>query len=234
MLAHGGLIGASGASGGSSSVTASFVASAGNLATSSGTSLAASATLNVAAGDILLVVAGWEDGTSTISIGDGGSNSATMRATVNESTHNYQAMGYVLNAAANSSATFTATFGTSRGYRYLAVMQFRPSSAGQAAYDTSSAAGTGTGVNITTPSISTGLANAIVIAATKVYDSGTFESQAIGGSAAGYTYTPGTATHQIGGAWASIYTSTQSNISGAATAGAATYVSQIMSVKLGS
>jgi hypothetical protein len=123
-------------------VAFAFVDSDGNVGVPTGTTLDCVGTLNVAAGDLLVAWTKWEEGASTVAVSDGGSNAFTMESVVNSGGGPYGAFGYKIAASANASAMFRMTLGTSREYRTLLVMLFRPDSGETVTRD---AANTGTG-----------------------------------------------------------------------------------------
>jgi len=116
----------------------SFIGSAGAYATGSGTTLDCTAAIDIQAGDLLVAWIAWEDGTSTVSIADNSdsSNSFTMLTIKTDDGSDYGCFGYVLSATEKSASTFRMTNGTSRPYRMLSIMQFRPASGDSVTLDT--------------------------------------------------------------------------------------------------
>jgi hypothetical protein len=160
----------------------SFIASASNGSSGSGTTLNTASTLNVQAGDVLIVSTGWEDVESTISVSDGGSNSFSMQSTFDD-TYNYVATGVITSASANSSATFTQTLGTTAGYRSIIVLQFRPSG-GSISVDGAVTTNNGNSASVTSGSITTSGDYEIVVVAIKQYYQGEATNVEIAGVAA--------------------------------------------------
>ncbi len=109
-----------------------FIAMAVGTNAGSGTTLDTSASLNVAAADLLIAVGIHDGATTTIAVAkDSGSpaNTFTFDAVnILEASFNdlYLAQGYVLSAAADATATFRMTLGAARAFRSIFVLQFRP------------------------------------------------------------------------------------------------------------
>lgn len=110
-----------------------FIACVGGNDDASGTTLDCSATLNVAAGDLLIAHCEHDGTTTTFAVAkDSGSpaNAFTFDA-VNQIEASFNdleiAQGYVLSAAADATATFRLTVGAARTFRRVLVLQFRPS-----------------------------------------------------------------------------------------------------------
>lgn len=193
-LTAGGATAGSGGGGGGGGGAFAFVASASGAGdTPAATTVATSSTLNVEGGDLLIAWVTFEDGTGAdaISITDGGSNTFTFDT--GDDTHGLgnTANGYplyILNASANSSATFTATITesgspSSKSYRRIIVMQYR--SGGTITKDISGTPeNDGEGTAIASGSFSTTGTNGVVCGAAAVYTSGTHSSQTVGGVAA--------------------------------------------------
>lgn len=208
-----------------SNVTLEYVASASNSTFTVNTTLATSSTLNVAAGDIIVAWASWEDGTSTVSVSDGGSNTLTME-NVNNYNNNYGALGYLTAASANSEATFTMTNGTARGFRFFGVLQFRPSAGATIARDTANT-GSGTGTSMASGTISTSVDHTIVVGGAKNYTAGAFTTHQIGGVSADGATNIG----DLGGIWYKIHTSTASDITASATGANAAWICNVIAIK---
>jgi len=148
----------------------SHVATASNYATGSGTSLACSSSLNVAAGDLLVAVAAWEEGSGgTLGVSDGGSNTCTMTAEASQGTQPYLAFGYLLSATANATATFTFTNSTSRGYRGIIVLQFRPDGGETVTLDAGPSAAGGSSTAAQSGNITTTGTDVVVVAGARAY-----------------------------------------------------------------
>ena len=148
----------------------SHVATASNYATGSGTSLACSSSLNVAAGDLLVAVAAWEEGSGgTLGVSDGGSNTCTMTAEANQGGQPYLALGYLLSATANATATFTFTNSTSRGYRGIVVLQFRPDGGETVTLDAGPSAAGGSSTTAQSGNITTAGTDAVAVAGARAY-----------------------------------------------------------------
>ena len=98
----------------------------------SGTSLACSSSINVAAGDLIVAIATWGGGTDagTIGISDGGSNTCTLTSVGSYTDVANVVFGYILATSSNSTATFTFTNSTARAYRGIIVFKIEPATAG--------------------------------------------------------------------------------------------------------
>lgn len=112
----------------------SFISSAGGNNNASGTTLDCSASLNVAAGDLLVAWSSHEGGPTTHAVAkDSGSptNAHTFDAEdeiERPTTVLFGAWGYRLSASADSAAIFRQTLGAAQVARRIIVMQFRPDS----------------------------------------------------------------------------------------------------------
>lgn len=183
-----------------------------SVATSTGT-------LNVAAGDVLVCLGSWNDGTGgTLGCSDGGSNTFTVGAEQHEAGAGscFSAIGYILDAAANATATFTFVHSTAQTGNGIVVLQFRPDSGHVTSLDpTSSNPAWGSGASggtLTSGALTTTGNDTIVVGLARNYEGGTWSSEAIGGTAA----TAVAATNNKQGAWYRILTEGIS--SGSATA----------------
>lgn len=209
-----------------------FVASAGNYNAGSGTSIATSSTLDVAAGDVLLCHVGYESASTTCTVSDGGSNSFEGGTEEQSGANtNFSRLFYLLAASANATATFAATLGGTRAYRSIIVLQFRPDSGDAASVD-QSAVLDNTTQSIASPAISTTGTDEVVVAAVKSYSTATFSAFQIGGVAA-----DGSVVQPAGsGAWSSMWyrilTATASNITATVTQANAPSTCHILAVKL--
>lgn len=170
---------------------------------------ATSSTLNIASGDVLVAWVGYEDDrVSNCTITDGASNTFEVeQETANEDNGPRGRFGVILNAIANSSATFTVTVGTAP-YCGLIILQFRPDAGETVSVDVKDEEIGKWGSVLTGGVISTSGIDEIVVAGAKNYYSADFGNPTIGGESASIV--------QFSGCWnAAIYrilTSAESNI----------------------
>lgn len=202
------------------------IASISHIVAATTTTVVLDSTLNVVAGDLLVCFANWEDGTATVSVSDGGSNSLTMK-TPHAGGGAWGAMGYKIAASANATATFTMTLGTARPYKTLLISQFRPD-AGETVTEDASNTGAGTsGTTHSSGTINTAGTDEVVIGAAKNYTGLTYTNEQIGGAAADGSLDEG----NLSAIWYKIYTSTQSNIAASATGPSGDWVCDIIAFK---
>lgn len=171
--------------------------------------LSMSSTLDVATGDYLIGFVGYETRSSSVTVTDGGSISLTVGTEFKHpSSTNYSRMIYGAAASANSTATFTATWDPTCGYRPFILFQFRPDSGDTPSVDDSDVT-SGTGTSIASPAISTTGDDVVVVGAMKNWSKGgTLSSYAIGGEAA----TGASIGSNLGAAWYRILSATASDI----------------------
>lgn len=186
-----------------------FVAAASNFQSGSASSIATSSPLNLAAGDVLVVLVGYENASTTCTVSDGGSNTITVGAEEQSgSVNNFTRIGTLLSATANAAATITATLGGSRAYRVIIVLQFRPDSGDVASIDQQAALDNFT-LNISSSAVTTTGTDEVVVGAVKSYSTGTFSSHQIGGVAADGTPV---SVGSLASMWYRILSATASNI----------------------
>jgi hypothetical protein len=162
----------------------SFIASASNYTDTSGTALSCSSTLNIAAKDTIVCLAAWNADTTTTTMDqDDSSNALTEFATVHNDTTN-MALGYLLVAAADATATFRVTLGAARQYRGIIVLQFRPDGTDTLSLDAGPSSGTGTGTAVASGNINTTGTDEIIIGGVAIDQDITSDSGLIGGGAA--------------------------------------------------
>lgn len=214
-------------------MAATFIAAVGNNSASAST-LDASASLNVAAGDLLVA---WvkHEGTATTNAIAKDSGTPTNAFTFDagdEIEHTNGDLngwfGYKLSAEADSSFTPRLTLGASRGYVAFIVLQFRPDSGETFTKDASN---TNEGANSTVASgtITTTGTDEVVIGAYGPYTSTTTEGEQIGGSAA---TEPTGSPQDNASVWYRILTATMTNGEATSSNGpAAAWVSAIISFK---
>lgn len=92
-----------------------------------GTTIATTTTLNVVAGDTIIVFASYFGAATTITVASSTTDSATMEAVATDGGGQGQSMGIIASATVGATTTFTATFGATRTYRAIGIMQFRKS-----------------------------------------------------------------------------------------------------------
>ena len=189
-----GILGGSGTVTPGGSETLSFVAEQNGSGTGSSTTIATSGTLNVASGDTLIVGVGFDnpDG-HTVTVTDGGSNSVTIEnsgVAYGDGTNAGLVLGYILSAAANGTATFTATISAGREYRSISVMQFRKSGGTVSRVDLAAATGTGTAAQ--SGNISTAAGSVVVWGASRDYAASGVSNEQLGDVGATGIYESGT------------------------------------------
>jgi hypothetical protein len=128
----------------------------------SDTAVSASA-MNIAAGNLLVVYVKWLGADTTLTVSDGGSNTFTMETHVIYGTSG--AIGYILNSAANTTATFTATFGDARSEKGLIVFQVQPTAETTVEKDQGPTLSYGNSAAIATSSITISAGDTIAIGA---------------------------------------------------------------------
>lgn len=151
-----------------------FIGAAGATNDAGGTTLDCSGSLNVAAGDSLIAWVCNETGSSTYAVAkNSGSpaNSFTFDAGDAIANNVFGSLGYLLSASADATATFRATWGTSRDIRRIIVMQFRPTAGGTVTKDTS-AKGTGLGTASSSGNITTAGTDEIVCGGSDLFNAG--------------------------------------------------------------
>lgn len=198
-------------------MAASFIASVGNNADGNSANLDATASLNVAAGDVLVMVCKWEGSAATVAGGkstDLGTNSFTFPAGARTDHANgdlHLSIGYVLSATAD--ATFTPRFNlsASRTFRRQITLQFRPDSGDTVTFEAASA-GTGDSATPSSGNATAAGDDLICVGAFGEYFAGTTDTEQINGVGA----TEATASPQASG------TSAWWRIVGAGFTGAAT------------
>lgn len=197
-------------------MAATFIASASNASATSGQDLDCSSSLNVAAGDLLIAVAGYLYSTQTTESVAKNSGSPANTFTFDsddrgtQSSYVHTAVGYVLSAAADASATFRLHLDAAREYRSIIVLQFRPN--GLAYKDTrNKTLDTDGGTPCTSGTITTTGTDEVVVGGVKqFYDSGTTSVETIGGTTAdGYVRTAGASG--VSSAWYRILAATMTS-----------------------
>jgi hypothetical protein len=167
----------------------SFIALVSGLDDGSGTTLDASASLNVAAGDVLVAYGKHEGSTTSISVAkDTGSpaNTHTFDAGDYISHGNgdmHASFGYLLSASADATATFRMTLGAARAWRRFFVAQFRPDSGDTCTKDAANE-GTGSSSAFNSGNISTTGDDEIVVGAGATYTGDTSANELINGVSA--------------------------------------------------
>lgn len=119
--------------------------------------------LNILAGDIIVAYVVWFGGSSTVTVGDGETNSCTMESTVDYGGNEYVTAGYILSANADATSTFSCSLGTARNYLYMHVAQFR-NTGSTVSKDQSQASGNGFSTTPATGNITTTGTDELVVA----------------------------------------------------------------------
>jgi hypothetical protein len=187
-----------------------FIASAGNFSDgTNGTTTDATATLNVASGDLLVAWGAHEGASDTMTFNEDSGGAAFTVDAGDYISHAggdlHGTFGYLINAGAN--ATFRVRMGTSsRPYRKLICLQFRPDSgetvtkdgANEAEYTVESPVSSGT--------ITTTGTDEVVVGACSLYTAANVANPLIGGVAATAEVEQDNAS-----AWYRILTATMTN-----------------------
>lgn len=187
-----------------------FITSVGNSNGDSGTTLDMGASLNLAAGDVLVIWVKWEGAATTVSVAKStGSPANTFTFDAGDMTNHsnndlHGILGYLLAASADASATMRVTWALTRPHRRGIIMQFRPDSLETVTKDASNI-GSGTSAAPQSGVITTTGTDEIAVGGYGEYSASTTSSELINGAAA----TEPTASPQnISSAWYSILTAT--------------------------
>lgn len=134
-----------------------YIASVNGLSSGSTTTVDCSATLNIAAGDLLVAWLKFNSDDTTIAIADtSGNNTMTITTHEDSGVGNWiTCFGYRLIGEADATATIRATLGAARLWKRIVVFQFRPDSGDTVSLDTGPSYDDGNGAlaqsgNITT------------------------------------------------------------------------------------
>ena len=163
-----------------------FIAAAGNVNAASGTTLDATASLNVAAGDLLVCWISNETSLGTYScasVSGAPANAFTFDVGDTISNNVFGQSGYLLSAAVDAAATFRATWAAARDIRKFIVMQFRPTAGSTVSKDTSND-NTGLGTASTSGNITTTGTDEVVVGYSDLFNSGSTTVEQINGVAA--------------------------------------------------
>ena len=209
-----------------------FIASAGNNDDSSGTLLSTTATLNLSAGDVVVVWHKWEGADTTVSCAkDAGSpaNTNSLGSKINHSNGDLNGQfTYLLSASADGSAVFRQTLSASRPYRRILALQFRPDASETVSLDVQNT-GQGSDLAPTSGSITTTGTDEIVIGGYGEYSANTTTSEAIGGTAA---TEPAASPQGFSSVWYRILSSTMSSGTATASIGStAGWICNIIAIK---
>jgi hypothetical protein len=165
----------------------SYIGGSSNTNDAAGTTLDCAASLNVAAGDLLVCFVCNETGSSVYSVASvsgAPANAFTFDAGDAIANSVFGQMGYLLSAAADAAATFRCTWTTSRDFRRFFVMQFRPDAGATVTKDTSSD-GTGIGATANSGNITTTGTDEVACGASDLFSTGATSNEQINGVAAG-------------------------------------------------
>lgn len=170
--------------------------------------------INVAAGDLLVVLCRWDGATTTAAVAatTGEANAMTMEAVEVVDSKHCSVVGYKIGAAANATATFRLTLGAARTYRYINVMQFRPDSGETVTKVAGPGYNSGTGTAIASDSLSPAGSDLLICGFAGVYDNNAASCQ-IGADEADDIEV----TNAYGSVWYKIYTESQTDITANAT-----------------
>lgn len=132
--------------------------------------------LTVAAGDIVVVMVGWEGTDTTIAVSDGTTTltpwSIGNKGTAGSNGEPHLAMSYLLASVASGTNTvvYTATYGAARTFRTIAVYVFTPSAAASIGGSPNCSAGSGTtGTALASGNITTTGMDGLAVAAYSEY-----------------------------------------------------------------
>jgi hypothetical protein len=161
-----------------------FIASASGVADASGTTVDCSASLNVAAGDLLVGFLCNEGTVNTYAIAatTGAADSFTFDAgdKIGNATSVIGSFGYVLSAAANATATFRGTYGVAQTNKTILVMQFRPTAGATVTKDGSNGNLNGSGgTAIASGNITTTGTDEVALGASDLFNNGTTSAEQI-------------------------------------------------------
>jgi hypothetical protein len=208
-----------------------FIAAVGGFDQTAGTTLDATASLNVAAGDLLIAWCKHEGAVGTFAVAKTtGGNDFTFDAgdAVSHSNNDlHGSFGYRLSADAD--ATFTPRLTTpSRVFRILLCAQFRPGAGDTCTKDTSND-NFGTGTALTSGNITTTGTDEVVMGGYGPYTSTTTSSETINSVAA---TEPSPSPQDNGSFWYRILTSTFTGGNAAGTLGAsADWIGAVIAIK---
>ena len=198
------------------------VASSGN---NSGTSLSATSSLNVLAGDLLVAVCSSQSAT-TMTIDDGnGGNTFKILAQSSVSGSIYQNLGYVLSATANSAMTPVLHSSSSATNIDFIIMQFRPTVT--VTFDAGPSAATGSSASAQSGNITTTGTTELVIGGSSSFGgAAAYSNQTIAGIAAAGFFNSSYAS-----LWYSTFSTAQTGIDATATSANAAWCADIMAFK---
>lgn len=211
------------------------VAFANGFKWTSDTSISTSSSLDINAGDILVCYFSWQSGSGgTIGCSDGGDNTFTMGAVTDSGTDVYAAIGWILSAVNNDTATFTATNSTARGAKAIGVYRFRPVTGYTAEKDsgTNPNPAAGSSASVASGAVTTTGTDELVVGAAAVYNNEAWSDIKIGSDAAAGSMNYGY-LNQKACMWYKTYTETKSGITANATIGASDrFVASILALNL--
>ena len=208
----------------------SLIASTSANNAAAGTTLDAGATLNIAAGDIIVtafICHGNFGGVVSVAVADTSGNNVHTMATQSELNDALTRIGYRLVGEADAAATIRVTT-SNISNRAMVVFQFRPDGGDTPEFDVESQGSSVWGAAASSGNITTTGDDEVVVAAISNDHARTYSSQNIGGSAADGVVSP---TGDLIAMY-TIYSSTQTNIAGTATlSSAGTWSASIISIK---
>ena len=152
-----------------------------NAADAGSTSITTTLT-GVAAGNLIVVYVGWEGATTTVSVSDGTSSFTGLDATSGAGGDLWGRWFYLLSSTSGNK-TYTVTYGASRGYRRVAVMEFN--SANTWSLDQGPSGGSGSGSYPTSGNITTTGSEVVALGASLNYTTDSYGTLTIDGGAAG-------------------------------------------------
>jgi hypothetical protein len=181
----------------------------------SGTAINCNSTLNVAAGDLLIALCGWEGAASSafkVSDSDGTTNVMDLLAEVKgTSVNNFARIAYKIAASAKASSTIRLSSSASLTNVYFTVYQFRPDSGETVTKDAGPSSASNNGSTaVQTGNISTTGTDEVVLAVVRNYLNSAKSSYLIAeGAPDGYDEQP---TFPTFASWYKLFTSAQTDI----------------------
>lgn len=178
----------------------------GSEGSTSDTTVDASSSLNVAAGDVLIAFCKNESGSTTFAVAknDGsGDNALTFDAgdkVVHSNASLQASFGYKLSATADAAYTPRLTLGAARDFKWFKVLQYRPD-AGETVTKAASAAGQGNGTTISSGNASPTLTDGIAVGGYAEFVANNSANHQINGTATGVTVSQVGDTLNWGAVW---------------------------------
>ncbi len=208
-----------------------FIASVSGYRSSSGvTSVTASSTLNVQAGDVLVGIGEWQfagtGDTTTIVQSDDSTNLMTLGREDVQSSDIGGAIHYKLNATADSTAEFKLEVSASSRRLSIIVLQFRPDGSETQSTDGTPSVSKGSSTALNSGNITTSGSDTVIVGGGSSADLTAFTSVQIGADAADAVI-----TESYLEAWYKLYDSGQTNVAANATVADDNWVGTVLGIK---